>query len=294
MPAQTRWPVGKAAVSVLIPAKNEAENIRACLASVAWADEAVVVDSQSSDGTAERAAQSGARLVQFHYVPGGPKKKNWALRNVDFRNDWILILDADERVTPALADEIDLVIQDGRHGCSGYYINRRFYFAGKWIRHAGYYPSWNLRLLRRWAGEYETVPDPTGQTGDNEVHEHILLKGKAGWLREPLDHYAYPDISTFVEKHNRYSTWEALAQLNGRGPGGSGGSMALRLRWRRVAKNLGRQLPFPEVVRFFYHYILKRGFLDGSAGYVFCRLLAEYEFLSWAKRWEARRHWKQG
>ena len=211
-PAQTRWPVGKAAVSVLIPAKNEAENIRACLASVAWADEAVVVDSQSSDGTAERAAQSGARVVQFHYVPGGPKKKNWALRNVDFRNEWILILDADERVTPRLAEEIISIIPDGGCECSGFYINRRFYFAGKWIRHAGYYPSWNLRLLRRGAGEYETVPDPTGQTGDNEVHEHILLKGKAGWLREPLDHYAYPDIFTFVEKHNRYSTWEALVQ----------------------------------------------------------------------------------
>lgn len=274
---------------MLIPAKNEAENIRACLASVAWADEAVVVDSQSSDGTAERAAQSGARVVQFHYVPGGPKKKNWALRNVDFRNEWILILDADERVTPRLAEEIISIIPDGGCECSGFYINRRFYFAGKWIRHAGYYPSWNLRLLRRGAGEYETVPDPTGQTGDNEVHEHILLKGKAGWLREPLDHYAYPDIFTFVEKHNRYSTWEALVQLDRRTVAAPAGSMALRLKWRRMAKQLVRKLPFPEAWRFLYHYVFKRGFLDGSAGYVFCRLLAEYEFLSWAKTWEAQR-----
>jgi glycosyltransferase involved in cell wall biosynthesis len=277
------------AVSALVPVRNEAANLAACLASVAWADEVVVVDSRSKDATAELAADLGAKVVQFEYSPGGPKKKNWALRHVNFRNEWILILDADERIPPALAHEIDGVVRDDGRGCAGYYINRRFYFAGRWIRHAGYFPSWNLRLLRRGAGEYEFVPDHTGETGDNEVHEHVLLKGRAGWLREPMDHYAYPNIQAFIEKHNRYSTWEARVNPARLTEPANNGPIALHLKARRAAKAVARRLPFPEAARFLYHYVLKLGFLDGAAGYVFCRLLAEYEFLIWAKAWEARR-----
>jgi glycosyltransferase involved in cell wall biosynthesis len=270
-------------VSVLVPAKNEKVNIARCLESVRWAGEVVVVDSFSTDGTTELAAKMGARVVQFDYRPGGPKKKNWALRHVDFAHQWILILDADERVPPALAREIAEVIAEDGKGRVGYYINRRFYFAGRWIRHAGYFPSWNLRLLRRGFGEYEFVPDKSPDTGDNEVHEHIVLKGPAGWLREPMDHYAYPDVRSFIEKHNRYSTWEAVVSSDFRT-----GPMPHRFLLRRAAKALARRLPCPELARFVYHYFFRLGFLDGMAGYVFCRLLAEYEFLIWAKRWEAR------
>ncbi|MCU1232364.1 MAG: hypothetical protein JWP63_331, partial [Candidatus Solibacter sp.] len=172
----------KTKVSVLIPAKNEMAHIPDCIRSVAWADEVVVVDSGSTDGTIEAALELGARVVRFAYVPGGPKKKNWALDHVDFQNEWVLILDADERITPLLAREIDGAIE-GPAQCDGYYVNRRLFFLGRWIRHAGYYPSWNLRLFRRGAGRYEEIPDFEPSNGDNEVHEHVLLRGPAGYLQ---------------------------------------------------------------------------------------------------------------
>lgn len=198
----------KVPISVLIPAKNEEMHIVDCLRSVSWAEEVVVVDSQSTDRTVELAEGAGARCVQFHYKIGGLKKKNWALENVNFKHHWVLIVDADERIPEALADEIAQVVK--RNGPeAGYYINRRFYFLNKWIRHCGYYPSWNLRLFRGELGRYEQLPDSSGRTGDNEVHEHVLLRGKAGRLLTPMEHYAYPTIDQFMEKHARYACWEA-------------------------------------------------------------------------------------
>jgi len=280
--------MGKAPVSVLIPAFNEAANIEACIRSVQWAAEIIVVDSGSTDKTCELASQLGARMVRFSYVPGGLKKKNWALQNLDFKHDWILILDADERITPRLAEEICRAASSDPGEVVGFYINRRFYFLNHWIRHAGYYPSWNLRLLRRGFGAYEQVPDPESVAGDNEVHEHVLLKGKAAFLSEPMDHFAFPSVYVFIEKHNRYSSWEARAGRRCLEPPGSAGRMAWHLAFRRLLKRLGRSLPLSEVLRFVFHYFIKLGFLDGKEGYLFCRLLAEYEFLIWAKSIESR------
>lgn len=275
-------------VSVLIPVLNEAKNLPSCIASVQWSEDVVVVDSGSTDETADLALRHGARVVSFQYVPGGVKKKNWALRNVDFKHDWVLILDADEQITPSLAWEIAQVVQTAAEPVA-YYINRRFFFLGRWIRRCGYYPSWNLRLLKRGYGFYEFIPD-SSDSGDNEVHEHMLVSGKAGYLRHPMDHYAYPDIKTFVEKHNRYSTWEASvarAYLDPTNESGRG-EMAFHLRLRRFLKLTARRLPFPDHLRFVYHYFLRLGFLDGRAGYILCKLLAEYEFLIWAKMIENR------
>jgi glycosyltransferase involved in cell wall biosynthesis len=268
----------------LIPVKNEADHIDACIRSVGWADEVVVVDSGSTDGTVERARALGARVLRFAYVPGGPKKKNWALDTVDFRNDWILILDADERITAPLAAEIATAVSRATPEHAGYYLNRRLFFLGRWIRHAGYYPSWNLRLFRHGAGRYEQIADFDPANGDNEVHEHVLLRGSAGYLDSPMDHYAYSGIQAFVDKHNRYSSWES--QVGGRylAPKVGSARMAPHLRFRRAAKRLARALPFPDFARFAFHYILRGGFLDGIEGYIFCRLLAEYEFLIWAKQ----------
>ena len=283
----------KTPISVLIPVRNELYNVEDCLRSVAWVDDVVVVDSASTDGTTERARQLGARVVQFRYVPGGLKKKNWALRNVEFRHEWILILDADERIPSSLAQEIDSTVRSdgGRH--AGFYISRRFYFLGRWIRHAGYFPSWNLRLLRRGFGEYEFIPDTAADAGDNEVHEHILLRGPAGSLREPMDHYAYPSIQAFVEKHNRYSSWEARCGRRYLEMPRDNGGTSWHLAARRLAKRLARYMPFPDILRFFYHYVLKLGFLDGTAGYILCRLLAQYEFLIWGKTFESRRRLRE-
>jgi glycosyltransferase involved in cell wall biosynthesis len=270
-------------ISVLIPVRNEAANIIACLDSVRWADEIVVVDSSSTDGTIELAKKNGAKIVQFQWNGKFPKKKNWALENIPWKNEWILILDADERITPELAEEIQSAIKNPR--ADGYFINRRFIFLGRWIRHCGYYPSWNLRLFRHKLGRFEQVQTNDTASGDNEVHEHIVLRGTTAHLKNDMLHYAYPDIYTWMEKHNRYSNWEAEVELRG---GQSGADIGEKLSARRRLRNWSRRLPFRPALRFFYSYILKRGFLDGREGYVFCRLLATYEMLNVFKAHEFR------
>lgn len=275
-------------VSVLIPVKNEERHMADCLASVAWATEVIVVDSASSDETSNIASRYGARVVQFSYVPGGPRKKNWALQNVEFRNEWILILDADERITPALSQEIAAAIREPK-GRTGFYLNRRFNFLGKWIYHAGYYPSWNLRLFRRGLGIYETLSHNSHNSGDCEVHEHVLLTGAAGRLASPMDHYAYPSISEFIEKHRRYAQWEAEMDDRRSNLRQDGSNISKTLLARRFLKRLGRQFPFPHWLRFVYHYAIKLGFMDGVEGYIFCHLLAEYEYWIWARTFEIRK-----
>jgi glycosyltransferase involved in cell wall biosynthesis len=134
-------------VSVLVPVKNEIANIRECLRGLEFADEIVVVDSASTDGTIAAAEEMGARVVQFKWDGKFPRKRNWSLENVPWRHEWILIVDADERIPPPLAEEITQAIKQPKY--DGYYLNRRFWFLGGWIRHCGYFPSWNIRFFRR-------------------------------------------------------------------------------------------------------------------------------------------------
>lgn len=271
-------------ISVFIPAKNEAKNIAECLKHLKWADEVFVVDSGSQDGTGTIAIEMGAKLVQFQWNGQWPKKKNWAIDNIPFRNDWVLIVDADEHITPELANEIgEAVSSPGEF--QGFYINRKLIFLHRWIRHCGYYPSWNLRLFRRGKGHYEkltTVEDTA--SGDNEVHEHLLIDGSTGWLKQDMLHYAYPTIADFVEKHNRYSNWEAHVERQGNSDGLPASLFGNVLQRRRWLKKFRTCLPFRPTLRFAYTYLIKLGFLDGWPGYVLSRLLAYYEFLSVQKR----------
>ena len=279
----------KIPVSVLIPVKNESTNISDCISSVLFSDDIVVVDSGSTDGTIGIAEQLGARIVQFDWNGRFPKKKNWSLENIDWKYNWVLILDADERITPELAEEVAAVVTSGHH--EGYYINRRFMFMGGWLNHCGYYPSWNLRLFKHVAGRYEKLVE-IGDThsGDNEVHEHVLLKGDAGYLKNDMLHYAYPTIEIWIEKHNRYSNWEASMLLFQSKKDGSlkASFLGTRLERKRRIKLLSKRLPFRSLLRFMYHYIWCLGILDGYRGLVFCRLLAWYEFVSIAKSQELR------
>ncbi len=142
-------------VSVFIPVKNEEENIADCLESVAWADEVFVVDSGSTDKTVTVAETGGARVYQFAF-DGSCTKDDWALENLPFRNEWILYIDADERVPDDLAEEIAQTVS-AADAVDGYYINRRLIFMGLWVRHAGMYPSWSLRLFKHGLGRYEKV-----------------------------------------------------------------------------------------------------------------------------------------
>ncbi len=281
-------------LSVLIPVKNEQGNLAECLRRLLWADQVAVIDSQSADATVPIAQAFGAEVYQFYYSKEGwPKKKNWALDHVPWRHEWLLILDADEHMTPELASEIvEVVAGRGPRGgvADGYYLNRRFMFMKRWIRHCGYYPSWNLRLFRHNLGRYERIGN-LGQTGsgDNEVHEHVVLaRGTAAYLRHDFLHYAYPDLSTWVEKHNRYSTWEAHAML----ARDAGGVKALpwggAIERRRWLKSWTRRLPFRPLLRFLYAFVLRGGFLDGYPGYCLCVLMAWYEFVSLAKGYEMR------
>ncbi len=273
-------------ISVLIPTRNEARNIADCLTSVSWCADVVVVDSNSTDGTQELARQHGAKVVDFQWNKRFPKKKNWALEAIPWKYEWVLILDADERITPELAEDIREEMKRPR--ADGYFINRRFIFLGKWIRHCGYYPSLNLRLFKHGLGRYEKLHEGDSRSGDNEVHEHVVLNGKTAYLTNDMLHYAYPDISAWVEKHNRYSNWEAEVEVNGH-VANEGQGIGESPSSRRRLRTWSRHLPFRPALRFAYSYFLKRGFLDGYEGYVFCRLLATYEMLSVLKARELRR-----
>jgi glycosyltransferase involved in cell wall biosynthesis len=275
-------------VSILIPAKNERGNIEECIRSAQFAEEIVVVDSQSTDGTPDLALMLGAQVVDFVWNGSYPKKKNWALQNIPWRHDWVFILDADERITSDLAAEIRTCVSQS--ASDGFYVNRRFWFLDGWLKHCGYYPSWNLRLFKHALGRYE---QPTGadqsKSGDNEVHEHVVLNGPVGWLKADMEHYAFPSIEVWIEKHNRYSNWEARIALEADQAQVADHKLAPALAHKRRLKSLAQRLPFRPLLRFFYHYVLRAGFLDGYRGYVFCRLMGMYEFWNLSKRRELRR-----
>ncbi|HBL11479.1 MAG TPA: glycosyltransferase [Cyanobacteria bacterium UBA11162] len=282
----------KIPVSVLIPAKNEEANLPACLTSVARADEIFVVDSQSSDRSEEIAESYGAKVVQFHFNGRWPKKKNWSLENLPFRNEWVLIVDCDERITPDLWDEIATAIQDSNY--EGYYINRRVYFLGKWIRHGGKYPDWNLRLFKHKKGRYENLrTEEIPNTGDNEVHEHVILGGAVGYLKNDMDHIDFKDIYHWLDRHNRYSNWEARVYLNmltGEDESGTIGANLFgdAVQRKRFLRKVWVWLPFKPTLRFIIFYILRLGFLDGKAGYIYGRLLSQYEYQIGVKLYELR------
>jgi glycosyltransferase involved in cell wall biosynthesis len=282
----------KIPVSVLIPAKNEELNLPACLESVQQADEIFVVDSQSSDRSAEICELHGAKIVQFNFNGRWPKKKNWSLENLSFRNDWVLIVDCDERITPELWTEIATAIQDNQY--DGYYLNRKVYFLGKWIRFGGKYPDWNLRLFKHKLGRYENLhTEDIPNTGDNEVHEHVILSGKVGYLKNDMLHIDYRDVYHWLERHNRYSNWEARVYYNllsDRDDGGTIGANLLgdAVQRKRFLKKIWVKLPFKPTLRFILFYIIQLGFLDGKAGYIYARLLSQYEYQIGVKLYELR------
>lgn len=274
-------------LSVVIPVKNEATNLSRCLASLAWAGEIFVVDSQSSDGSQQIAEAHGARVVQFEFNGTWPKKKNWALEHLPFAYEWVLILDADE-VLPVEAEAEFRAAIAGAESTAGFWINRRFMFMGRWLRHA-YYPNWNLRLFRHSLGRYERLTGIETASGDNEVHEHVIVEGPTKRLQTEIDHYAFPSVEVFVEKHNRYSNWEARVATAAEDFSAGFELQHANVAQRRRLKRLAQHLPFRPLLRFLYVYLWQGGFLDGREGYYFARLHGFYEFLSLAKTYELKR-----
>lgn len=276
-------------VTVLIATKNEACNIRECLQSVRWAAQVCLIDSQSTDDTVEIANEEGAEVHQFYYQGGWPKKRNWALQSVPIDNPWVLILDADERVSDELRDEIEQATQQTQY--DGFYIKWKFVFLGRWMKHSWSH-GWMLRLFRRGKGEYEDL-GMRGEGGwDAEVHENIVVDGNCGRLRTPLIHHTRQDLEYWIRKQNEFSTWNAkrrlqqlqepfppLRYLFAKDPG-------LKRRW---LKALFIRLPGKPLWMFLYLYVFKLGFLDGRAGYYFCMLRAMHEFNICSKIFEQRR-----
>jgi glycosyltransferase involved in cell wall biosynthesis len=264
--------ISKTPISVLICTKNEERNLAACLESVSWADDCVILDSYSDDETVTIGRERGARVVQRKF-DNFSVHKNWALQHIDFKHDWILIVDADERVTPKLAQEIAALIA-GSPQHYGYYLARQNWFAGTWMKHGGWTPDWNLRLLKRGRGRYER----------RLVHEHIVLDGPPGYLTNPLIHNDYKGIERYFDRHNVYSSLEAVEAYRTltatHQPQGLRASIWIKgPERRRFLKNLAyRYLPGRALFKFIWMYFFKLGFLDGRMGFRFCLLHTFYDY----------------
>jgi glycosyltransferase involved in cell wall biosynthesis len=240
-----------ATLSAAIVVLNEEERLRACLESVVWADEIVVVDAGSSDKTMALAREFTDRAL-FRAWDGYGAQKNFALGQC--RGDWLLSIDADERVPDALRDEIQAAIRAERAEV-GYYLPRRNMFQGRWVRHGGLYPDWQLRLFRRGRGAFL----------ERAVHESVRVDGPTGRFAAPLVHESYRSVADAVARLNRYSDL-AAADLARAGRGGSLADLLVRPAWR-----------------FLSMYFLRAGFLDGWRGLVLAALHAHYVFLRAAK-----------
>ncbi len=266
-------------LSVLVATRNEEQNLPSCLGSVSFADEILIADSASSDRTCAVARSAGGKVIQF---PGraatGMPKRTWVLETYPFRNEWILVLDADERVTERLRDEI-VPLLHGLAEFDAYYLPFRLMFMGRWIRHCGWYPGYQLRLFRLGRAHYEKPQLAwLDEMGDVEVHERIVSSSRPGFLKGEVLHDDYKGLASWIEKHNRYSSWEAAVQLSGTAAASDMGlwKALMGLSWRdpirrrRALRHLAARIPGRPVATFFWMYLVKRGFLDGYAGAMFC------------------------
>lgn len=247
-----------AKLSVVTIAFNEERNIVDCLNSVRWADEVIVVDSGSVDLTVELAKHFPAKVMQMEWRGYGATK-NEAMQHAT--GDWVLWLDADERVTPELAAEIQQIIKKDNGVFAGYTVARRAFFLGKWIKHCGWYPSRVTRLFRRTKGKFS----------ETKVHEQLILEGSTGLLHNDLLHYTDPDLHHYFQKFNRYTSLAA-----------------------EDLRTAGKQFSlFDLVVRppfvFFKMFVLRLGFLDGVHGFILSVVSMSYVFAKYAKLWELRK-----
>ena len=279
-------------VTVLLAAKNEEANLPRCLAALAPAARVVVLDSHSTDRTAEIARDAGAEVVQFDYSGGYPKKRQWALDTVDVTTDWVLLLDADEVVPPALWDEIRRATSDAR-GPDAYLITKGFHFLGRPFRFGGF--SFEaLLLFRHGSGRFEQLVDDPAAALDMEVHERVIVDGTVGRLKTPLIHEDFKGLEAYVRRHNQYSTWEARLR-RGYLDGGAYGRDAVAPRLlgnaqerRRFLKRVAVRVPFEPALWFLYHYVVRGGFLEGRPGLIASQIRSSYIAQVRAKLYELR------
>jgi len=275
-------------VSVIVPVRNEARNLPRCLESLAAVGEVYVIDSQSTDDTVAIAQSHGAKVVQFHYAGGWPKKRQWAMDTLQFAFDWILLLDADEVLTPELAAEIWHALRNSE--VNGYSIRLQMYFLGQILRHCDA-SFWKLSLFRKGRGRFECrLKDQDASMADIEIHEHVVVDEPTVKLRNALVHHNVDSLSRYILKHNEYSNWEARVLLQPEGDSNFEavrpdlfGTQAQRRRW--LKRNLYR-LPGSPVLLFLYRYVFRLGFLDGVPGLIYCTFQAVQMFHTKAKIYE--------
>ena len=245
-------------LTVTVITHNEADHIGAALDSVAWADERIVIDSGSKDGTVEIARAKATKVIVREW-PGYSAQKNFAADQAS--NDWVLSMDADERVTPALAEEVRRVLSR-EPAARGYRIKRVSRYLGKWIRTTDWFPDYQLRLYDRRAGRWNGL----------KIHESFrLAQGEPGRLDGEMEHYAYRDISHHLQKINAYTTLIAD-------------------QWVEEGRTTTPiHLALHPTLAFLRNYVLRAGFRQGATGFVISVLNSYYVFLKFAKLWERQR-----
>ncbi len=267
-------------VTVLLAVRNEVANIERCLCALKPVERVIVLDSNSNDGTAEMARSLGAEVVQFRYQGGYPKKRQWALENVPIHTPWILLLDADEVVPEELWGEIRAVLSSAAPH-AGYLIRKGFHFLGRRLQRGGFSHE-ALLLVQNGKGRFERLVEVSRDTLDMEVHERVIVDGTIGRLNTPLIHEDFKGLAAYIDRHNKYSTWEAHLrnQLLTTGKYGEDsvrprllGNAQERRRW---LKRIAVRVPLEPTLWFLYHYLICLGFLEGKPGFIACQIRAQY------------------
>jgi glycosyltransferase involved in cell wall biosynthesis len=257
-------------ISVLILTYNEETNLPRCLESLHWCDDTVILDSFSTDKTKEIAHSSGAQVFERPF-DNYAAQRNFGLKEIPYKHPWVLMVDADEEVTPELANEIKEAIASCDSNTTLFRMRRKDHFLGKWIRRSSGYPTWFGRLVH-----------PNRVHVEREINEEFLTDGTIGLLQHHLNHYPFnKGFSAWLEKHNRYSTMEATLIVNqGLMNPNMGDFLDKDPATRRKAiKALVYRLPGRPLLMFIALYFVRGGLLDGKAGLTFCILRSFYEFL---------------
>ena len=267
-------------ITVVLAVRNEAVNLPRCLAALGEMQRVIVIDSHSTDDTAAMAEAAGAEVVQFRYQGAYPKKRQWAIENLDIRTPWLLMLDADEVVPPALLEEIREVVHSPS-AKDGYLIHKGFHFLGRRFRFGGFSHAAVL-LFKTGKGRFEHILDNNPGDLDMEVHERLIVDGSVGTLNTHLIHEDFKGLEAYVRRHNQYSSWEAAVRMRYFSEG-QWGNQTIRPKLfgnaqerRRFLKQFVCRMPLEHWVWFVNHYVLRLGFLEGRPGLIASRMRSQY------------------
>lgn len=267
-------------LAIIILTYNEAENLPACLASVANFGELIVIDSGSTDATQKIAREAGAKIYE-HPFSGFGAQRNWAIENCEPKRDWILFLDADEIATTEFRTEVESAIKAAADPIAGFYCCWKMMLGSQWLRHSDSFPKWQLRILRR--GRADFIDSGHGQ-------KEGRVEGELGYIREPYLHYALSKgWEAWWAKHNQYADEEAADRLSRK-------ALLVELfskdssRRNRALKPILSRIPGWPIMRFLHMYVLKGGFLEGREGFAYCASVGWYEELIRRKMREQRQH----